>query len=104
MHILDVISRVSRSSKCNKIVGGRGFVPDPTGRVDSAPPNPLNGFKGPSLRSVLLRGVEQCQRGGETERNAKMIYAPVHQKPSCLQCSSEVGQGPSNIVLWGPTI
>jgi len=31
MHILDVISSVSRSSKCTKIVGGWGFAPDPTG-------------------------------------------------------------------------
>ena len=36
MHILDVISSVSRSSECNKIVGGWSFAPDPTGGVDSA--------------------------------------------------------------------
>jgi len=30
MHILDVISSVSRFSKCIKIVGGWGFAPDPT--------------------------------------------------------------------------
>jgi len=29
MHILDVISGVSRSSKCAKIVGGWGFAPRP---------------------------------------------------------------------------
>ena len=37
MHILHVISSVSRSSKCNKIVGGWGFAPDPTGGAYSAP-------------------------------------------------------------------
>jgi len=33
MHILGVISYVSRSSKCTKIVGGLGFTPDPTDYV-----------------------------------------------------------------------
>ena len=41
MHILDVISSVSRSSKCNKIEGGWGFAPDPTGTAaDGASPTP----------------------------------------------------------------
>ena len=46
MHILDVISSVSRSSKCTKIVGGRGFVPDPTGGADSATSDHIAGIKG----------------------------------------------------------
>jgi len=37
MHILDVISSVSGSSKCNKIVGGWGFTPDPTGELATIP-------------------------------------------------------------------
>jgi len=52
MHFLDVISSVSRSSKCNKTVA----------RADSAPPNPVAKFKRPTLRPVLLSGVEG--RGG----------------------------------------
>jgi len=90
MHILDVISSVSRPSKCNKIVGGWGLTPDPTGRADSAPPNPLAGFKRPTLRPLLLSGVEG--RGGKGD-GAKMIFALGRQKPSCCHCSSEVGQG-----------
>jgi len=62
MYILDVISVVSRSSKCNKIVGGWGFTPEPTGRADSAPPNPLAGFKGPTLKPVLVRGMKGSGR------------------------------------------
>jgi len=71
MHILDVISSVSRPSKRNKIVGGWGFAPDYTWRDDSAPTNPLAGFKWPTLRSVLLSGVEGREGGV-----AKMTYAP----------------------------
>ena len=44
MHILDVISSVSRSSKCTKIVGGWGFAPTPTGEL-TALPRLLAGFK-----------------------------------------------------------
>jgi len=63
MHILDVISSVSRSSKCSKIVGGWGFAQTPLGEL-TALPNPLTGFKGPTLRPVLLRGVERRGREG----------------------------------------
>jgi len=44
MHILDVISSVSRSTKCTKIVGGWDFPLDPTGKL-TALPGPLTGFK-----------------------------------------------------------
>ena len=59
MHILDVISGVSRSSKCAKIVGGWGFVPDP-----------LAEFKGLTSKAPTSK-----ERRGEG-RGAKMIYAP----------------------------
>ena len=48
MHILDVISSVSRPSKCNEIV-------DPTGRADSAPPNPLAGFKAAYIKASTFK-------------------------------------------------
>jgi len=57
MHILDVISSVSRSSKCTKIVGGGGFAPDPTGELTAFPQIHL-GVRGPTLRPLLLRGEE----------------------------------------------
>ena len=41
MHILDVISSVSRSSKCNKIVGDWGFALDHIKGVNSAPQSSL---------------------------------------------------------------
>jgi len=66
MHILDVISSVSRSSKCNKIVGGCGFTPDPTEEL-TALSNPISGFKGPTLKLLLLRGEEGR---GKEERGA----------------------------------
>jgi len=34
---LDVISSISKSSKCTKIAGGWAVILDPTGRADSAP-------------------------------------------------------------------
>jgi len=50
MHILDVISSFSRSSKCTKFVGGWSFVPDSTRGVYSISPDPLTGFKGPTSK------------------------------------------------------
>jgi len=44
MHILDVISSVSRSSKCTIIIGS---CVDSTGKL-TALPRPLAGFKGPT--------------------------------------------------------
>ena len=43
MHILDVISSVSGSSKCTQIVGGWGFARDPTGAtyIQALPQIPL---------------------------------------------------------------
>jgi len=55
MHVLDVISSVSGSSIFNKIVGV------------SAPIAILAGFKRPTLRPILLRGVEG--REGERRQN-----------------------------------
>jgi len=37
MYILDDITGVCRSSKCTKIVGGRGFTPDPTKEFTALP-------------------------------------------------------------------
>ena len=65
MHILDVISSVSRFSKCNKVVGGWGFAPDPTRELEHSPDS-LAGFMGPTLKLLLLRGLERRGReGGE---------------------------------------
>jgi len=91
MHIVNVIGSVSWFSKCNKIVGGCMVLrPRPHWGADSAPQDPLAGFKGPTLRLLRLRGWN----GGEVKRRgAKMIYAPGNQKPSRHQCSSYIGQG-----------
>ena len=40
VHILDAFNSVSRSSKFTKIVGGWGFVPDPTGEFTALPQTP----------------------------------------------------------------
>jgi len=63
MHILDVISSVSRSSKCNKIVGGWDFAPDPTGEF-IALPRLLAGFKGPTSKDTTSKG-----RGGRRQND-----------------------------------
>jgi len=44
----------------------------------SAPQTSYLGLRGPTLRPLLLRGVE-----GGKGRGHQMIYAPRHQKPSC---------------------
>ena len=67
VYILDVISSVSRSSKCNKIVGGWGFAPDPIWELTalSRPPSWVSGGLLP--RPLLLRKV----RGLEGKREEK---------------------------------
>jgi len=82
MHILDVISSVSISSKCTKIVGGRGFVPDPTGGVYSAFAYSLNGFNGAYFKALLLRGQEGKEK--KWRGDAKMIYAPGARNPRAV--------------------
>ena len=54
MHILDVISNVYRSSKCNKIVGGWGFAPDFSGGVYSALQTLLQGLRGLTSRPLYF--------------------------------------------------
>jgi len=44
IYVLDVISSVSKSSKCTKIVGGWGFAPDPSKGAYSASPDSLAWF------------------------------------------------------------
>jgi hypothetical protein len=49
-------------SECTKTVGGRGFAPDPTGGVYSAPPDPLAGFRG---RRFAAQGRRFATREGK---------------------------------------
>ena len=85
MHILDVISSVSRSSKCTKIVGGWDFAPDPTSwGADTAPETPIaDGFKGAYFKAQTKGSERRGMVGG-----AKTIYAPAgRQKASRRHCS-----------------
>jgi len=61
MHILDAICSVSRSSKCIKIVGGWGFVPD--WEAYSTPSDPLARFKGAYFKAPTSKG-----RGGKEKK------------------------------------
>jgi len=58
MHILDVIS--------SEIIGRWGFAPDPTGGAYSAPPDPLDGFMGPTSK-----GKEEKKRGEREGRGRR---------------------------------
>jgi len=60
MHILDVISSVSRFSKCTEIAGGSnwGIAPDPNGELTALPQTPWLGLSNLLLRSLLLRRRE----------------------------------------------
>jgi len=49
--------------KCTKIEFGWGSAPDPAGGADSAPRDPLAGFKGPTSKGREGRGGEG--RGGK---------------------------------------
>jgi len=92
MHILDVISIVSRSrksSKCTEIIGGGCFAPETTDGGYSAPPDPLAVLRGPTLRSLLVRK----EREGEVS-GSKMIYAPrvataFTRRTPCLPVGSD---------------
>ena len=57
MYILDVISSVSRFSKCTKIVGGWGFDLDLTGEAYSAFPTGLIAeLRGPTSNAPTFKG------------------------------------------------
>ena len=84
MHILDVTSSVSSSSKWTKVVGGWGFALDLTGGAYSSPSNPL------LLRPLPLkggRGGDEGKRRGDG-KGAKMIYAPDARNPRTATASS----------------
>ena len=72
MHILDDISSVSRSSKCTKIVGGRGFAPDPTGGAHSVPQTFQLGSKGSTSKAPTSKGRGEEKKEGEG-RGAKIV-------------------------------
>jgi len=84
MYILDVISSVSRSSKCNKIIGGWGFASDLTGEKLTA--IPMLRLMRPTIWPLLLREMEGRRRRGFHDP------CPGRQKPLRRHCSSEVGQ------------
>jgi len=52
--------------KCTKFDFGWVSAPDPAGGANSAPPDPLAGFKGPTSKGREGRGWEEG-RGGERE-------------------------------------
>jgi len=63
MYNLDVIVSVSRSLKCTKIVGGWGFVPDPTEKLTALPQTTSSVWEGLLLKFPLLRGGGKGRKG-----------------------------------------
>jgi len=59
--------------KCTKFDFGWGSAPDPAGRVYSAPPDPLAGFKGPTSKEREGREREggEGDEGGGREREGR---------------------------------
>ena len=84
MHVLDVITSFTRSSKCTKVVGLCGFAPDP---AYSASPYPLAGFKGPTLTPLLLREKREGEEWGEGHQNDLCPRAPETLSPSLNICT-----------------
>ena len=84
MCILDVISSVSRSSKCTNIVRSWGFAPNFTGSSERSPDS-VAGFKGPTFNPSTSKRREwewiRVEREGKRGRGAKMIYAPGARNP-----------------------
>jgi len=54
--------------KCTKLDFGWGFAPDPAGGADSAPLDPLDGFKGPSSKGKGGEGMGRKEEGRKKER------------------------------------
>jgi len=78
MHILDVINSVSRSSKYNKIVGGLGFGPDPTGEM-TVLLRPPTRFKGAYFKAPISKGSRR-----EGSQNGLCSQAPETLAPPLL--------------------
>ena len=68
MHILDIISGVSMSSKCTEIVGGWGLASYPTMGAYSGSPNSLAEFKGPTSKAPTSKSRGKDGRGREGRR------------------------------------
>jgi len=54
--------------KCTKFDFGRGYAPDPAGGAHSIPPDPLDGFYGPTSKGEEGKGREG---GGKDRRGGK---------------------------------
>jgi len=113
MHILDVISSVSRSSRCTKIGGGRDFTPDPTvgaysGTQDLAGFNQAH-FKTPTYkrwREERGEGASKwCMPPGAPETlvpplvkwlsqtnlwKSIQMYSVIHKRSYCSMYNSEL--------------
>jgi len=78
MHILDVISSVTRSSNAPKSLAG----------AYSVLPDPLAGFNGAYYKATTSKGIGR--EGSEGRGGAKMIYAPGARNPraatGCVIC------------------
>jgi len=81
VHILDVISSVSRSSNCTKIIGGMGLRPRPHWESSQYSPDHLLGLRGLLLRALLLSGGEGKEGAPET------IAPPLFQRAMYFFCS-----------------
>jgi len=63
LKIVNIFATQTLWLKCTKFDFGWGSAPDPAGGADSAPPDPLAGFKGPTSKGGEGSGREG--RGGK---------------------------------------
>ena len=97
MHILDVISSVSRPSKCNTTVGGWGSL---LGELTALHRTPSWVSAADFKASTSKRSGREEKEGGGRQND----LCPGRQKLSCCHCSSDVGQGALEHWFAGSTI
>ena len=70
-----------------KIVGGWGLAPDPTGGADSAPPDPLAGFKGAYFKARTSKGSgrEERKKGKAPKRSMPPGARNPRAATACLR-------------------
>jgi len=102
MDILDVISRISRSSKCNKIISRLGPCLRPHWGSSQLSHRPLAVFKGVYFKVATSKGSGREGREGERWQNDLCSRAPETLALPLLVWGR--AGGPETLVRGGPPI
>ena len=86
--------------KCRKIVGSRGFAPDPTGGAYNAPIDPLADSGPPTIKKPTLLKTLICNE----KKLAKWVISPPPFNTGRFATPLQVAGGPGLWLAGGPRV